>query len=57
MKKGTVLVRIESKTDYPNYYMRNIRKENDLKQITSFENPFKSMQDVHKEVISYKRED
>jgi len=57
MKKGTVLVRIESKTDYPNYYMRNIRKENDLKQITSFENPFKSLQDVHKEVISYERED
>jgi dipeptidyl aminopeptidase/acylaminoacyl peptidase len=57
MKKGTVLVRIESQTDYPNYYFRNIRKKNDLKQITSFENPFKSMQNVHKEVISYKRED
>jgi dipeptidyl aminopeptidase/acylaminoacyl peptidase len=57
MKKGTVLVRIESQTDYPNYYFRNIKKKNDLKQITSFENPFKSMQNVHKEVISYKRED
>ncbi|WKV11110.1 prolyl oligopeptidase family serine peptidase [Marivirga harenae] len=57
MKKGTVLVRIESQTEYPNYYFRNVRKKNDLKQITSFDNPFKSMQDVHKEVISYKRED
>ncbi|SMG18249.1 Prolyl oligopeptidase family protein [Marivirga sericea] len=57
MKKGTVLVRIEAQTEYPNYYFRNIRKKNDLKQITSFENPFKSMQNVHKEVISYKRED
>ncbi|ADR20860.1 hypothetical protein MATR_15140 [Marivirga tractuosa] len=57
MKKGTILVRIESKTDYPNYYFRNIRKKNDLRQITSFENPFKSMQNVHKEVINYKRED
>ncbi|WP_375581300.1 prolyl oligopeptidase family serine peptidase [Marivirga tractuosa] len=57
MKKGTILVRIESQTDYPNYYFRNIRKKNDLKQITSFENPFKSMQNVHKEVISYERED
>ena len=57
MKKGTILVRIESKSDYPNYYIRNIRKEGELKQITNFENPFKSMQNVHKEVISYKRED
>ncbi len=57
MKKGTVLVRIESQTDYPNYYFRNIRKKDDLKQITSFKNPFKSMQNVHKEVISYERED
>ncbi|MGJ3235450.1 alpha/beta hydrolase family protein [Marivirga sp.] len=57
MKKGNVLVRIEAQTEYPNYYFRNIRKKNDLKQITSFDNPFKSMQDVHKEVISYKRED
>jgi len=57
MKKGKVLVRIESKTDYPNYYFRNIKKKDDLKQITSFENPFKSMQNVHKEVISYERED
>lgn len=57
MKKGTILVRIESKTDYPNYYFRNIRRKNDLKQITSFDNPFKSMQNVHKEVISYERED
>ncbi|MGM0582210.1 MAG: alpha/beta hydrolase family protein [Bacteroidota bacterium] len=57
MKKGTILVRIESKTDYPNYYFRNIRKKDDLKQITSFDNPFKSMQNVHKEVISYERED
>jgi len=57
MKKGKVLVRIESKTDYPNYYFRNIKKKDDLRQITSFENPFKSMQNVHKEVISYERED
>ncbi len=57
MKKGEILVRIESKNEYPNYYIRNIRKKNDLKQITNFENPFKSMQNVEKEVISYKRED
>ncbi len=51
-----LLVRIESKTEYPNYYFRNLKK-NDLQQLTSFGNPFKSIQNVHKEVIKYKRED
>jgi len=56
MKKGEILVRIESATEYPNYYIRNI-KNGKLKQITDFTNPFASIQDVHKEVISYKRDD
>lgn len=51
-----LLVRIESPTDYPNYYFRDI-KRNKLDQITFFENPFLSIQNVHKEVINYKRED
>ena len=55
-KKNELLVRIESPTEYPNYYFRNIKKDQ-LTQITSFENPFKSIQDVHKEVIDYKRDD
>ncbi|MEO9485163.1 MAG: prolyl oligopeptidase family serine peptidase [Ekhidna sp.] len=57
MSKGEVLVRIESPTEYPNYYLRNIKKKSALKPITQFENPFKAMQDVEKEVISYKRDD
>jgi dipeptidyl aminopeptidase/acylaminoacyl peptidase len=56
IKKGTVLVNIQSKTDYPNYYIRNL-KSNKLQQITNFENPFKAISGVHKEVISYKRAD
>ena len=56
MKKGEILVRIESPTEYPNYYIRNI-KSGKLKQITAFKNPFASIQDVHKEVITYKRDD
>jgi dipeptidyl aminopeptidase/acylaminoacyl peptidase len=51
-----LLVRIESPTEYPNYYFRDLKK-NRLQQITFFENPFKSIQDVHKEVISYLRDD
>jgi len=51
-----LLVRIESPSTYPNYYFRDLKKGN-LTQLTYFENPFKSIQDVHKEVISYQRED
>ncbi|QIE59013.1 S9 family peptidase [Rasiella rasia] len=57
LDKGKILVRIESPSEYPNYYFRNIKKENDLTAVTSFENPYKSIQDVHKEVITYKRDD
>jgi len=57
IKKGKVLVRIESQKEYPNYYFRNINKKNSLVPITFFTNPFKSLQDVHKEVIHYMRED
>jgi len=55
-KKKELLVRIESPTEYPNYYFRSAKNKK-LTQITDFENPFKSIQDVHKEVITYKRED
>jgi dipeptidyl aminopeptidase/acylaminoacyl peptidase len=54
--KNRLLVRIESPTEYPNYYFRNL-KNGKLEQLTDFENPFKSLQDVHKEVITYKRDD
>jgi len=57
MKSGKILVRIESQTDYPNYYKRNIYKEEDLTPITSFENPFKSLQGIEKQVVNYKRDD
>ena len=57
MKKGEVIVRIESKNEYPNYYIRNIKKSSKLIPLTQFENPFKSIQNVHKEVIKYNRED
>ncbi len=55
-EKKQLLVRIESPTNYPNYYFRDL-KRNKLAQITAFENPFKSIQGVHKEVIQYTRDD
>uniref|UniRef100_UPI0030D8E098 alpha/beta hydrolase family protein n=1 Tax=uncultured Planktosalinus sp. TaxID=1810935 RepID=UPI0030D8E098 len=56
VKKRTVLTRLESSNQFPNYFIRNI-KTNELEQISDFKNPFKAIQDVHKEVITYKRED
>lgn len=55
-EKNQLLVRIESKSEYPNYFFRDIKSKK-LKQLTYFENPFKSIQDVYKEVITYKRKD
>ncbi|WP_324721531.1 S9 family peptidase [Salinimicrobium sp. HB62] len=57
MEDGEILVRIETATEYPNYFIRDIDNEEDLTRVTSFENPFKSLQDVTKEVITYERED
>ncbi|MDP6922517.1 MAG: S9 family peptidase, partial [Lutibacter sp.] len=55
-KKSELLVRIESPKEYPNYYFRDLRQDK-LNQITFFKNPFTSIQNVHKEVINYQRED
>jgi dipeptidyl aminopeptidase/acylaminoacyl peptidase len=56
-RSGKVLVQIQSKSEYPNYYFRNIKKQNSLTPITTFKNPFESIKDVSKEVIKYKRKD
>ena len=55
-KKGEVLVQIQSKSDYPNFYFRNI-KDNTLKAITQFKNPYEGLKGVSKEVIKYLRKD
>ena len=46
----------ESKTDNPNYFIRNLSSK-DIKQITFFENPYKKLEQLKKEVINYKRDD
>lgn len=54
--KNMLMVSIQSATDFPNYYMRDLNSS-ELKQMTFFKNPFEALQGVHKEVINYKRED
>ena len=55
-RTGDALVRIQSPTQYPVFFIRNI-KNNTLKQLTDFGNPFESIANVQKNVIKYKRED
>ena len=57
IKKGTVLTSMQSSTEYPNYYVKNIYNKKEPTAVTYFENPFKSIADIHKEVITYKRDD
>lgn len=57
IKKGEVLVQQQSKNQYPNYYVINIKKKSKPAPVTFFENPFKKIENVHKKVIHYKRAD
>lgn len=54
--KGEVLTIQQSPKDYPNYFKKNIRS-NKEEAVTNFANPFESIKDVYKEVITYKRND
>lgn len=54
VSKGLYLTRLESKTEYPNYFIRNIGNGS-LKQITYNPNPFKILDNSYKEVIKYQR--
>ena len=56
MSSGELIVSLESPTDFPNYYKRNIFSGK-LTPITTFSNPFAAIGSVHKEVIQYLRED
>jgi dipeptidyl aminopeptidase/acylaminoacyl peptidase len=57
IKKGEVLVQLQSKNEFPNYFFRNIRTKGNLTQITYFKNPFESIKNVYKKVIKYSRKD
>jgi dipeptidyl aminopeptidase/acylaminoacyl peptidase len=54
--KGEILTTQQSASQYPNYFKRNI-KSNKTEPVTTFANPFESIKDVYKEVITYKRND
>lgn len=57
VKKGEVFVQLQSKTEYPNYFIRNLKKKIAPLAVTQFPNPFESIEDVEKTLIKYKRKD
>lgn len=54
--KGAVLVQIQSKTEFPNFYFRHLKTQA-LSAITQFANPYEGLKEVSKEVIKYRRKD
>ncbi|MFT5724654.1 MAG: dipeptidyl aminopeptidase/acylaminoacyl peptidase [Bacteroidia bacterium] len=56
-KTKELLVRIESANEYPNYYKRPVNNAKSLTQLTFFENPFTSIENVDKRILKYKRAD
>lgn len=57
VKKGEIFCMLQSPTEYPNYYVRNIKENDKLTQVTYTKNPFESLGKVHKEVVKYYRKD
>ena len=54
--KGLLLTVRQSVTEVPNYFIRDLKKGT-LKQVTRFDNPYPQMAGVHKELVTYKRND
>ena len=56
IKKKLLLTRKESITEPPNYFLRDLKK-NEIKQVTYFPHPTPQLINVQKELIRYKRAD
>ncbi|MCC5929905.1 MAG: S9 family peptidase [Cyclobacteriaceae bacterium] len=54
--KGLWLTRRESTDQPPDYFMRNLRK-NTLEAFTDFENPYKALAGIQREIVGYERAD
>ena len=54
--KGIVLTKRESEKEVPNYYIRDL-KNNTMKSLTTFSDPYPQLSGVSKQKIRYKRED
>lgn len=57
IKNNEILVSIQSPTEYPNFYLLNYKKHRFVNKLTNFDNPFKSIEGVYKQVVKYNRPD
>lgn len=57
IRKGQIITRVQSPTEFPNYYLRNIKSRMAPRPVTQFKNPFESISGVYKELVKYTRED
>jgi dipeptidyl aminopeptidase/acylaminoacyl peptidase len=53
----TIVTRKESKTEVPNYWLKDLKTRIADRQLTSFENPYPQLDGVTKEKVRYKRAD
>lgn len=56
-RKGDFITSIQTQTDFPNYYIRNITGKAAPRQITFFNSPYAELNEVYKELITYRRSD
>lgn len=54
---GDIIIRLESRSEYPNLYMYNINSRKSPVPLTSFQSPFKNIDGIIKKRIEYKRAD
>lgn len=54
--RGLLLTVRQSVTEVPNYFVSDLKKGT-LKQVTKFDNPYPQLAGVHKELVTYKRND
>lgn len=57
LNKLSLITRRESKTEMPNYWLKNLRLRIADRKLTDFKNPYPQMEGVSKEKIRYKRSD
>jgi dipeptidyl aminopeptidase/acylaminoacyl peptidase len=56
LKKRLILTSRESKTENPNYFIRDLKGKR-LTQVTNFSHPYPQMKDIQKQLLKYKRAD
>lgn len=55
-EEGKVITSKESKTECPNYFLRQLNKDK-IDAITLFEHPYEALKNIQRELVQYKRAD